>query len=229
MHFDYGYFKYSKKKIGNFDPKKERKKMSNDRTIINRIIANEFGKEYYDGNRINGYGGFKYDGRWKIFLKKIIKRYKLKKGSKVLDIGAKKGFFLNDLKEIIPGVKIKGIEDHRYPINNAMKKVKKNIHFINSFTNIDFPNNYFDFVHAHNSIYNYGLRDMIKIIRIISKISKKSHITVPVYNNDEERLKFLKWTIVGTTILKPSEWRKLFKYINYKGDYYFSGPRSFGL
>jgi hypothetical protein len=22
---------------------------------------------------------------------------------------------------------------------------------------------------------------------------------------------------------------KLFKYINYKGDYYFSGPRSFGL
>ncbi len=30
----------------------------------NRAIALKFGKEYFDGTREQGYGGFKYDGRW---------------------------------------------------------------------------------------------------------------------------------------------------------------------
>ena len=33
----------------------------------------KLGKEYYDGNRLDGYGGFKYDGRWLKLLPKIIK------------------------------------------------------------------------------------------------------------------------------------------------------------
>ena len=97
------------------------------------------------------------------------------------------------------------------------------------FTDLKYKNNYFDFVHAHNSIYQYNLRDLIQILKIISKIGKKSHITVPIYYNDEERIKFYNWTLTGTTILTSSEWKKLFKHINYKGDNYFSGPKSFGL
>lgn len=34
------------------------------RTIFNRITAAYRDKEYYDGDRNNGYGGFNYDGRW---------------------------------------------------------------------------------------------------------------------------------------------------------------------
>ena len=82
-HFDTGYFK---KKIN------KRKFISKKRDITNRIIAWGLDKEYYDGDRINGYGGYNYDGRWKKFLPRIIKRYKLKKNSKVLDLGCKKGF-----------------------------------------------------------------------------------------------------------------------------------------
>jgi len=33
------------------------------RTIENRIIATYRGEEYYDGDRNNGYGGFRYVGR----------------------------------------------------------------------------------------------------------------------------------------------------------------------
>ena len=34
------------------------------RSIKNKIIAWGLGEEYYDGQRENGYGGFRYDGRW---------------------------------------------------------------------------------------------------------------------------------------------------------------------
>ena len=40
-------------------------------------------KNITTANRLNGYGGFKYDGRWQKLLPKIIKKYKLTKKSKV--------------------------------------------------------------------------------------------------------------------------------------------------
>ena len=53
----------------------------NTRTIRNRIIASYKDKEFYDGERNNGYGGYNYDGRWKKIAQNIMKRYKLKPGS----------------------------------------------------------------------------------------------------------------------------------------------------
>ena len=46
-------------------PKEPRYVSPDIRTVHSRIIASSRGKEYYDGDRKNGYGGFKYDGRWK--------------------------------------------------------------------------------------------------------------------------------------------------------------------
>ena len=86
-YFDTGYFK------GN----KPRSSIAKKRSIKNKIIAWELNKKYYDGKRINGYGGYRYDGRWKNFLPKIIKKYKLSSKSRVLDLGCKKGFFLTGL------------------------------------------------------------------------------------------------------------------------------------
>ena len=42
-------------------------------------------KEYYDGARAYGYGGYKYDGRWKVVAEAIVERYGLKKGDKVFE------------------------------------------------------------------------------------------------------------------------------------------------
>ena len=46
---------------------------------------------------------------------------------------------------------------------------------------------------------------------------------------EKERSKFLDWSPLGGAILKESEWKQMFKFLNYKGDYYFSGPKSYGL
>ena len=222
-HFDYGYFKINNK------VKKSRRKLLLSRTIQKKILANQFDYGYYDGDRENGYGGFKYDGRWKKILIKIIKKYKLNKNSRVLDISAKKGFFMHDLTLLVPGIKVYGVEDHKYPIITSMKSVKGNIKFLKSYCDIDYKKDFFDFVHAHNAIYRYSFKDLIEIIKIISKISKKAHITIPSYDNSKERLKFLDWSLHGGVLLKKKEWKQLFKILGYEGDYYFSGTKSYGL
>src|SRR5204863_6366754 len=61
-----------------------------------------FGVLYFDGTRDTGYGGYRYDGRWKPIAQAIVERYRLRPGQRVVDIGCGKGFFLRDLAEICP-------------------------------------------------------------------------------------------------------------------------------
>ena len=216
--FDTGYFK------GN----SPRSSLARKRTIYNKVIAWNLDEKYYDGKRINGYGGFKYDGRWKKFLPKIIKRYKLNSKSKVLDLGCKKGFFLKDLKNLVPGIKVYGIENHSYPIRKATKDIKKNLKLSNYY-DLKFKNKYFDLVFAFNSIYSQNLGEIVQTLKEIKRVSKKSYVVLASCSNDEERNKFYKWTLIGTTILHRKEWLKIFKLIGYKGDYYFSTAKTLGL
>ena len=61
--FDYGYF----------NSRTNRKLKP--ATIKKKIIAWKKNKEFYDGSRQNGYGGFNYDGRWLTILPKICLLY----------------------------------------------------------------------------------------------------------------------------------------------------------
>ena len=217
-HIDIGYFK---KRI------KVRAKVAKKRSVINKMYAWELGKEYYDGNRLNGYGGFKYDGRWLKLLPKLIKRYKLNSKSRVLDLGCKKGFLLKDLNILLPGIKSFGIENHPYALKKAVKCKSKLI--LSDYTKLPFKNKSLDFVIAFNSLYMQNLGDVIKSLKEIERVSKKSYIVLASGENDEERNKFYRWTLIGTTILLKKEWKTLFKKIKFRGDYYFSSAKSLGV
>jgi len=215
-----------------FDPKYFKKKSKVNRVVKrklkNKLIAWELEKDYYDGDRNNGYGGFSYDGRWIKLLPNFIKRYKLDNNSKILDLGCKKGFIMKDLKTLLPGAKVYGIEDHKYPIKNAEKEIKKNIIFSNYYE-VPFKKNYFDLVIGFSSIYKYNLHDVVKTIREINRVSRKSFLTVASYSNKKEKEIFDKWTLLGTTILSKKEWLELFRLLKYKGDYYFTTAKSLNL
>ena len=85
----------------------------NDHKVDCSIIARRFDKNFFDGKRCFGYGGYKDDGRWKKIAQKIGDRYK---PESVLDIGCGKGFLLRDIREI-HGCKICGYEfDYDYMV-----------------------------------------------------------------------------------------------------------------
>ena len=217
-HFNFGYFKIkTNRKV---------KPMS----INKKIIAWQKGKEFYDGSRQNGYGGFKYDGRWLEILPKIIKRYKLNSASRVLEIGCKKGYLIYDLKKLIPGITCYGVEDHIYPIKKCKKEVRKFLKYSN-FTKLPFKSKSFDCVLALSSIYTYNFGDLVKILKEITRVSKsnKNLITVASYNNMRDLKKLLEWTSLSTVILKKKEWNDLFKKTKYKGDHFFTDAKVLGL
>ena len=42
------------------------------------LKAKEYEFDYWDGDRRYGYGGYRYDGRWKVVAEEFIKTYHLK-------------------------------------------------------------------------------------------------------------------------------------------------------
>jgi SAM-dependent methyltransferase len=199
------------------------------RPIKNKIIAWGLDKEYYDGQRGNGYGGFRYDGRWAKIMPTIISEYKLDSKSAVLDVGCKKAFFMHDMKEALPGVRVNGVENHPYPIEQAMESVKENI-VLCPYEKLPFENNSFDFVIAFASIYMLNFGDVLSALREIQRVGKgKSYVTLGAYRTKEEKELFLEWTLLGTTVLHEDEWLEVFKETGYRGDYFFTSAKSLNL
>src|SRR5215218_4441233 len=90
-------------------------------------LAVKFDYDYWDGSRETGYGGYKYDGRWRKVADAMVAAYGIKPGMRILDVGAGKGFLLHDLAEAMPGVEVHGLDISRYAIDHALETVKDKI------------------------------------------------------------------------------------------------------
>ena len=134
---------------------------------------------------------------------------------------------LKDLNILLPQIKSYGIENHSYALKKAVKCNSKLIE--SDYYKIPFKNKYFDFVIAFNSLYMQNLGDVIKSLKEIERVSKKSYVILASGETDEERNKFYRWTLIGTTILLKKEWKTLFKKLKFQGDYYFSSAKSLGV
>lgn len=190
-----------------------------------RSIARKFGKEFFDGDRNYGYGGFNYHPKfWQPVVPDFINYWNLDDSKSLLDVGCAKGFMLYDLKLKIPGLKIQGIDISKYAIENSKEDVRKYLSVANA-TNLPFPDNSFDVVISINTIHNLDEENCGKALREISRVSKKnSFITVDAYRNDIEREQMFKWNLTAKTIMSVEKWKEFFKKHNYNGDYYWFIP-----
>ena len=203
---------------------------NNKRTIINRIIATKRDKNFFDGDRNNGYGGYKYDGRWNVVAKKISNEYSIDNKSSFLHINSEKGFLLHDFKKLFPKLKCTGIETSEYAIQNSLDDIKSNILKVENYINLKFNNNSFDFVLAIGVVYALSLTDAILCIKEIQRVSKgKSFINLASYETDIDYKLFKKWSLLGTTFLKKKEWIEILNFCNYTGDYFFTNAETLNL
>ena len=201
---------------------KERVVGPNIRTTKNRIIAAYRGKEYYDGDRKNGYGGFKYDGRWKTIVDFMCQEYKLNQDSSVLVVGCEKGFILHDFHEKFPKMKVRGVDISKYAIENAMPSIKQYVQEA-PFTKLPFKDHEFDFVIAIGVVYTLNLADAMKCLKEIQRVGKgKSFLTLGAYKDPVGERLFRYWTLLGSTILHVDDWKEVLQESGYTGDYFFS-------
>lgn len=184
------------------------------------VVAKRFDKDYWDGDRKYGYGGYRYDGRWRPLAQDLIKHYGLKAGDKVLDIGCGKGFLLYDLLQVLPGLEVHGMDISRYAIDNAKEEVKPFLTVGNA-VQLSYPDRAFDLIVSINTLHNLVNYDLEKALKEIERVGKnnKKYIVVDSYRNDREKTNLLYWQLTCESFYTPKEWEWLFNKCGYTGDY----------
>ena len=190
-----------------------------------RRVAKQFGKDFFDGDRQYGYGGFKYFPRfWQPVIPTFQKHFGLTSRSSLLDVGCAKGFMLHDLLELIPDITVSGVDVSDYAIAHAMDDIKSKVQVANA-SDLPFADNSFDVVIAINTIHNLDRDDCAQALREIERVSRKgSFITVDAYRNDEEKERMFAWNLTAKTIMSVDEWVAFFKEVGYTGDYFWFMP-----
>lgn len=195
------------------------------KTEADRSLARQFGKDFFDGDRRNGYGGFNYMPRfWQPVIPTFKAHWNLNSNSSVLDVGCAKGFMMHDLAELIPGITVKGIDISEYAIENAIEDMKPHVQVANA-TALPFPDKSIDVVISINTIHNLEKDDLAKSLGEIERVNKKgAYITVDAYRTDEEHERMMAWNLTARTIMHVDEWKSFFKEVGYTGDYYWFIP-----
>lgn len=182
-------------------------------------VAKQYGADYWDGDRRFGYGGYRYDGRWRVVAEDMAKHYGLKAGDRILDVGCGKGHLLYEFTQVVPGVEVAGLDISTHAIENAEEHVKPFLRQGNA-VSLPFRDHDFDYVVSlgtlHN-LYNYELWAALKEIERVGRDHK--YVMVESYRNEEEKANLLYWQLTCESFYTPKEWEWFFEQAGYKGDY----------
>ena len=182
-------------------------------------VSTKYSFDYWDGKRKYGYGGYKYDGRWKIIAKKIIRRYRLTSNSKILDIGCGKGFLVYELSRLLKSKNVYGVDISSYAIKNSPNEIKNNLKKIDARKKMSFKKNEFDLAISINLIHNFNIEEIFSFIKNIKSISKKTYVSTESYRNNIELYNLQCWALTADSFFSHKEWEWILKANNYYRDY----------
>lgn len=185
-------------------------------------LAKQWGREYWDGDRRICYGGYRFiPGRWTSVAERMIKHYGLKPGDKVLDIGCGKGYQLAELKLVMPGLDVYGLDISEYALKHAHESVADRLVLGNAIS-LPWPDGYFDYVFSITTLHNLYNFELDKALREMQRVGKKhKYICVESYRSEEEKANLLYWQVTCEAFCTPQEWLWWFRQSGYDGDYEF--------
>ena len=184
-------------------------------------LALKWDVEYWDGDRRTGYGGMKYDGRWRKVADLMVAHYGLKPGDKVLDVGCGKGFLLHDLTQAVPGLEVTGLDISRYALDRAMPEVKERLVEEHA-SKLPFADESFDFVFSINTLHVLPCFELDAALREMMRVGKKNrYLCVESWRNESEKANLLYWQLTCRAFFAPDEWEWWFKQTGSTGDHSF--------
>lgn len=192
-----------------------------------RAIARQFGQEYFDGDRLTGYGGYHYHPRfWAETVKWFRDHYQLAPDASILDVGCAKGFMLYEFVKLMPDLNISGADISGYAYDLALPVIRPHIE-LDSAGDLGYQGDQFDLVISINTIHNLPLIDCKQALREIERVQRAnghSFITVDAWRTEEERERLTKWNLTALTMMHVDDWKQLFEDVGYTGDFYWFIP-----
>lgn len=186
-------------------------------------VAKRFDRDYWDGDRKYGYGGMRYDGRWAPVAADLAAHYKLTERSRVLDVGCGKAYLLHELKTLLPGLTVAGLDVSAYALADAREEVRPFL-TLGKAQALPYQAAEFDLVISITTLHNLYLPDLAAALGEIERVRKPgggSYIVVESYRNEQEKDNLLNWQLTCECFFTPAEWEWIFKHFGYTGDYSF--------
>ena len=181
--------------------------------------AVQWGRDYWDGDRMTGYGGYRYDGRWRSVAEDIVAHYGLEPGATILDVGCGKGFLLHEFTQALPGSKVTGIDISEYAVQHAKEEVKPFVQLGNA-NALPFDDDSFDLVVSITTLHNLYVYDLWESLMEIERVGRgPKYIVVEAYRNEQEKVNLMYWQLTCRAFHTPREWEWLFRQTGYTGDW----------
>jgi SAM-dependent methyltransferase len=183
--------------------------------------AKEYEFDYWDGDRRFGYGGYKYDGRWKPVAQAMIDHYKLKPDAKILDVGCGKAFLLHELKLLLPQADVIGFDISKHGIADAPEAIRPYLTRYRAQDRYPWGDKAFDLVISLGCLHNLRLFELQTALSEIQRVGKDGYVMLESYNNEQELFNLQCWALTCESFFDTAEWIWLYEHFGYTGDYEF--------
>lgn len=185
------------------------------------LKAKEYEYDYWDGDRRYGYGGYRYDGRWKTVAQQLIKTYDLKSDAKILDVGCGKGHLLYELKQLLTGSTCAGFDISKHGLADAPEGIRNDLFIHRAQDPFPYDDKQFDLVISLGCLHNLRVFDLKKSLVEIERVGRRGYIMVESYRNEQEMFNLECWALTAESLFDNAEWVWLFSEFGYTGDYEF--------
>ena len=200
------------------------------RSYIDRMVddkvhcmlkAKEYEFDYWDGDRRYGYGGYKYDGRWKAVAEQLIEIYDLQSNAKILDKGCGKAFLLFELKKLLPDAEIHGFDISKHGISESPEDIREHLFLYRAQDLLSYGDHYFDLVLSLGCFHNLRLFEIKTAVSEMERVGKNKFIMLESYRNEQEQFNLQCWALTCESFFDTDEWIWLYDHFGYTGDYEF--------
>jgi ubiquinone/menaquinone biosynthesis C-methylase UbiE len=185
------------------------------------VKAKEYEFDYWDGDRRYGYGGYRYDGRWKAVAERLIETYRLGPEARILDVGCGKAHLLHELGQLLPGGEMCGFDISRHGIGDAPEEIRSWLFRYRAQDPYPWGDDHFDLVISLGSLHNLRLFELKTALAEIQRVGRQAYVMVESYRSELELFNLQCWALTAESFFDTAEWIWLFDHFGYAGDYEF--------
>ena len=187
-----------------------------------REVARRFGREYFDGDRGQGYGGYRYDGRWVPIAERLRDHYGLAAATACSTWAAPRAFSSTISVTWSRASGWRGSTSPPMPSSTPWRT--------SGASSCAAPPSGCRFAAAPSTWSSRSTRSTTSGARRASRPSgeiervgrRHRYVQVDSWLTEEQREKFERWQLTAATYSDPEGWRRLFQEAGYTGDYYWT-------
>jgi SAM-dependent methyltransferase len=185
-------------------------------------VAKRFGRDYWDGDRKYGYGGYRYDGRWRPVAEHLARHFQLRAGERLLDIGCGKGYLLYEFTQVVPGLQVYGLDISEYAIRHGKPELGGRLMVADAYR-LPFRDASFDAVVTLGTLHNLAIERLLPAVREIRRVARgsRNYFMVESFRDEAERANLLYWQLTCESFFSPESWAWVLDQAGYRGDHGF--------